>query len=621
MDPLLKIVMKLDSASNYIFGTDEELFSSAIDDLLAMPGSYEDNLKSLNSLIATHTNKQYSTEDGKYIDVPVFNAKSLDSLIDDEMSGEERAKFRKKAGFDHEVRVKNNGRRNRIEKKKGFLNLDKPAPDAPAPDAPAPDAPDAPDVPAAPDAPLAPDVPDVLNDGSDVLNDGRNKELEDAQKNARKRREEQEKLTNERNEAAPEQKPKPVDIENPAPVEPAQPVAQPEIDYDAALPGSKEAGNIIRGERYKNRSREATHSPMTEDAKFLGRAAETAETQESNRRLSRQSIRNSYGDEMRDWVDSNYTPDGKPLNELAATIKAKHGLDPEQWNDGVKNSFVRNYNSGNHIRKESAFKDPMSSMVPHYDENGPTGNMTTKKQMRQDLGQKKGIRFDESLPLTREQQMMQDIQEEQKRFNGNLFGPEAQESFRRETKGYTPEEYYDLNRRAQARATTDLNSNMAEAFLPQDFNSPTPGKATQGPSQPLNESFTPGGVVDNFKSSTANLMNEESEATNSVLDNVPMPQMPNTSFKPPSSREVPSNNNISTLPFSLDKIEGPANKKAERRAAADQEYSKWQSRYGEKSRERKALMDQRMRDRQQRINADRLSRQAQSAPRPGQGIF
>ena len=125
MDPFLKIVMKLDSASNYEFGTDEELFSSAIDDLLAMPGSYEDNLKSLNSLISTHTNKQYSTEDGKEIDVPVFNAKSLDSLIDEEMTGDERAEFRKKAGFDHQVRVKNKGRQNRFEKRQGFLNLDK----------------------------------------------------------------------------------------------------------------------------------------------------------------------------------------------------------------------------------------------------------------------------------------------------------------------------------------------------------------------------------------------------------------------------------------------------------------------------------------------------------------
>ena len=58
--------------------------------------------------------------------------------------------------------------------------------------------------------------------------------------------------------------------------------------------------------------------------------------------------------------------------------------------------------------------------------------------------------------------------------------------------------------------------------------------------------------------------------------------------------------------------------KLERRANADKAYDDWQSRYGEKSRERKALMDQRMQDRQQMINADRLASQAESAPRPNQ---
>jgi hypothetical protein len=58
--------------------------------------------------------------------------------------------------------------------------------------------------------------------------------------------------------------------------------------------------------------------------------------------------------------------------------------------------------------------------------------------------------------------------------------------------------------------------------------------------------------------------------------------------------------------------------KLERRANADKAYDDWQSRYGEKSRERKALMDQRMQDRQQEINADRLASQAESAPRPNQ---
>ena len=581
MDPFLKIVAKLDNASHPNFiegGTDEDLFSSAIDDLLAMPGSYEDNLKSLNNLIATHTTKQSGAR-GKEIDVPVFNVKTLDALIDDEMSGSERAEFRKKAGFDHEVRKKTANRRNELVKKEGFLNLNNPAPQAPDPDV--------------LKAPKPPEQKEAI-------------ELVDAK----------EALTKERNEAAPKPppkpQPKPVDIENPA---------QPEIDYDAALPGSKEAGNIFRGENYRAKSREATNSPMTEDAKFLSRAADTSETQEANRRLSRQSIRNSYSDEMQDWVDSNFTAKGDPrdpLNELAANIKSKHGLDPEQWNDGVKNSFIRNYNTGNHIQKKNAFKDPMTSMVPHYDENGPTGNMTTKDQMRQDM-QGEVTRFDESLPLTREQKVMNEIREDQKRFNGGLFGPEAQEAFRRETKGYTPEEYYDLNRNAQARATVDLNSNMAEAFLPQDFNMPTPGKAMQGPSRPLNEGFTAGGVIDKFKSSTANLINQESDATNSVLDNVPMPQMPNTSisnvFKPLPPREVPSNKNISTLPFSLDKTTSPPVRKS------DQEYDKWQSRYGEEARKKKALMDQRMRDRQQIIKADRLASQAQSASSLGQGIF
>ena len=600
MDPFLKIVAKLDNASHphvWEGGTDENLFSAAIDDLLAMPGSYEDNLKSLNNLIATHTTKQSGAR-GKEIDVPVFNVKTLDALIDDEMSGSERAEFRKKAGFDHEVRKKGPNRRNEVVKVKGFLNLDKPAPQDPDPD-----------------VPKDPKPPPPNLDQEEAIEDAKN------------RVNEKEDLTKERNKPKPPPKPqpqpqpqpKPVDIENPA-----QPAAQPEIDYDAALPGSKEAGNIFRGENYRAKSREATNSPMTEDAKFLSRAADTSETQEANRRLSRQSIRNSYSDEMQDWVDSNFTAKGDPrdaLNELAANIKSNHGLDPEQWNDGVKNSFIRNYNTGNHIQKKNAFKDPMTSMTPHYDENGPTGNMTTEKQMLQDM-QGQLIRFDESLPvapLTPEQKMMNGIREDQKRFNGDLFGPEAQEAFRRETKGYTPEEYYDLNRNAQARATRDLNSNMAEAFLPQDLNKPTPGKAMQGPSRPLNEGFTAGGVIDKFKSSTANLMNQESDATNSVLDNVPMPQMPNTSisnvFKPLPPREVPSNKNINTLPFSLDKTASPPVRKS------DQEYDNWQSRYGEEARKKKALMDQRMRDRQQIIKADRLASQAQSASSLGQGIF
>ena len=59
--------------------------------------------------------------------------------------------------------------------------------------------------------------------------------------------------------------------------------------------------------------------------------------------------------------------------------------------------------------------------------------------------------------------------------------------------------------------------------------------------------------------------------------------------------------------------------KLERRANADKAYAEWQSRHGEKSRERKALMDQRMQDRQQQIDAERLAAQAESAPRPGQG--
>lgn len=58
--------------------------------------------------------------------------------------------------------------------------------------------------------------------------------------------------------------------------------------------------------------------------------------------------------------------------------------------------------------------------------------------------------------------------------------------------------------------------------------------------------------------------------------------------------------------------------KLDRRANADKAYADWQSRHGEKSRERKALMDQRMQDRQQMINADRLASQAESAPRPNQ---
>ena len=65
-------------------------------------------------------------------------------------------------------------------------------------------------------------------------------------------------------------------------------------------------------------------------------------------------------------------------------------------------------------------------------------------------------------------------------------------------------------------------------------------------------------------------------------------------------------------------IDQPVNAKAERRAAADKAYAEWQSRYGEGVRERKTLMDQRMRDRQQRIDAERLASKAESAPRPGQ---
>lgn len=52
----------------------------------------------------------------------------------------------------------------------------------------------------------------------------------------------------------------------------------------------------------------------------------------------------------------------------------------------------------------------------------------------------------------------------------------------------------------------------------------------------------------------------------------------------------------------------------------DHTRQKWRSRYGEKARERKALMDQRMRDREQMVKANAMSSQAEAAPRPGQQI-
>jgi hypothetical protein len=190
--------------------------------------------------------------------------------------------------------------------------------------------------------------------------------------------------------------------------------------------------------------------------------------------------------------------------------------------------------------KYEAYKKSLG--VPVYDENGLVGYESSKKfeedmgdqQFRENPNQPNSIQKRER----KDKAMLDDIRGEIKETGKHPFG-EGPILGTDHARDVELSKKFGGDMAGLKKAARDVRdnpvgkANYAEAFLPADFNAPKAGAAQQGPSRPLNEGFTAGGVVDKFKSSTANLMNQESEATNSVLDNVPMPQMPRPTFPKP----------------------------------------------------------------------------------------
>ena len=190
--------------------------------------------------------------------------------------------------------------------------------------------------------------------------------------------------------------------------------------------------------------------------------------------------------------------------------------------------------------KYEAYKKSLG--VPVYDENGLVGYESSKK-FEEDMGDQQ-FRENPNQPNSIQKRERKDkatldgIRDEIRETGKHPFGegPILGTDHAREvelSKKYGGDMAGLKKAARDVRDSPVAKANYAEAFLPADFNAPKAGAAQQGPSRPLNEGFTAGGVVDKFKSSTANLMNQESEATNSVLDNVPMPQMPRPTFPKP----------------------------------------------------------------------------------------
>lgn len=299
-------------------GTDEELFSEALDDLLALPGEYKENLKSLNALIS---NK-----------MPLAGG-SLDSLIRSEFSGDELNDMLKTAGYDYNTYTQK-GRRSVAQKNKGFQNLENPAP-------------------------------------------------------AEAAKEEEVKQEEPKFEPLPEPKADPA----PAPVanneEGQQAPAAPAIDFDANVTGSFEDAQLKRARQYANDANRNSRVPGgTPHGKFLDSSATRILEQEMSRRQGRAQIRSNHMEKAKQWIDANTTvgPNGQRVasNEDADRILRQVGTNPEMWDDGVMNSFVRNFNLGN-LDAPVEKKDP--TVVPTFNKFGPTG-FVSMDEMEKNMGGK-----------------------------------------------------------------------------------------------------------------------------------------------------------------------------------------------------------------------------------------
>ena len=247
----------------------------------------------------------------------------------------------------------------------------------------------------------------------------------------------------------------------------------------------------------------------------------------SNLEGDRRQIVKNHNKAMMNWVANN------PEHKMA-----EKGL--SNWTDQDKISFVRNFNLGN--LDDPAPDAPAPKGVPVFDEDGLMG-FDNIKNFAEDMGGQR-IRMNPDQPNSiqkrerKDKATLDDIRGEIRETGKHPFGegPVLGTDHAREvelSKKYGGDMAGLKKAARDVRDSPVAKANYAEAFLPADFNAPKAGAAQQGPSRPLNEGFTAGGVVDKFKSSTANLMNQESEATNSVLDNVPMPQMPRPTFPKP----------------------------------------------------------------------------------------
>lgn len=318
------ILDKLSDASNYIWGTDEELFYSAIDDLKKMPGKFEDNLKILNEKIPNHT-RTIQSSTGEDVEIPAFTDSmgrkllSIEDLAKDEFSGFELRGVQKRLGVDSK-----DSRGNTIKNEP--VNIDNPAP-AEAPKQ---------------EEPNFEPLPE------------------------------------------PEAAPAPAPADN---AEGQQAPAAPAIDFDANVTGSFEDAQLKRAAQYaREAGRPSRVEGGTATGRFLDRAANRAMQNEVSRREGRSQIRANHMQKAKQWIDANTTvgPNGQRVanNENADRILRQVGTNPEMWDDGVMNSFVRNFNLGN-LNPPVEKKDP--TVVPMFNKFGPTG-FVSMDDMEKEMG-------------------------------------------------------------------------------------------------------------------------------------------------------------------------------------------------------------------------------------------
>lgn len=398
------ILEKLSKASNYSWGTDEDLFYSAIDDLKNMPGDMEDKLKALNEKLPNFK-RTIKSPTGGDIEIPAFGKiTSLEDLVKDEFEGQELRSVQKRLGFDA---VNRGGRVIKAEP----VDIDNPAP-------------------------------------------------------AEKKEPAFEPL--------PEPKPLPEPAQNnPVAEAEAEAPANPVRDVDAPIPGSFRAAQLNRAAQRQKSASAPTPNAGDRTQKFLADSAQNILDQENSIRENRQFQRDSYSKEgglMDQWIDRNTTLNNAgqrvATNERADKILRKFGSDPRLWDDAVKNSFIRNYNLGN--LDDPA---PAPTTAPIYGKEGLIGHQSLEDMEREMGG--KSIKVGD-MPVSREQQMIDEIQAEIDRSGVSPFGPEAQAAYNRSKNPRHYTEEFDNKLKADARANVinkqaSQGVDFARAYAPQDI--------------------------------------------------------------------------------------------------------------------------------------------------------